>query len=148
LRTLSEAGVSTGVAIAPLIPGLNDHAIAEILRRAREAGAQRAFMVLLRLSSEVRTVFEERLHAAFPERAKKVLSALSQMRPRGAAESSFGTRFQGAGPRWEAVRGMFDVTCRRLGFREHRRDGSEIPMGPVQRLPAQPSLFDAPPRHP
>src|SRR5688572_23214747 len=49
IRRLSEAGVPVGVAVAPLIPGLNDFQVPEILARAREAGASSAFLVLLRL---------------------------------------------------------------------------------------------------
>src|SRR5690606_18888179 len=49
LRRLSDAGIPTGVSISPVIPGLNDDQIAEILTRAREAGARRAFMIMLRL---------------------------------------------------------------------------------------------------
>jgi DNA repair photolyase len=48
LARLSQAGVDTGIAVAPLIPGLNDHAIPELLERARAAGAKRASMTLLR----------------------------------------------------------------------------------------------------
>jgi DNA repair photolyase len=39
LRMLSEAGIPTGIAIAPVIPGLNDSHIAELLVRARDGGA-------------------------------------------------------------------------------------------------------------
>lgn len=38
LKALSDAGVATGIAIAPVIPGLNDTAIPELLARAHEAG--------------------------------------------------------------------------------------------------------------
>jgi hypothetical protein len=48
LRMLSDAGIATGVAIAPVIPGLNDPDIPEILERAHAAGARSAFMILVR----------------------------------------------------------------------------------------------------
>ncbi|MFY0537238.1 radical SAM protein [Nannocystis pusilla] len=38
LATLSAAGIRTGVAVAPVIPGLNDSQIPQILARARECG--------------------------------------------------------------------------------------------------------------
>jgi DNA repair photolyase len=123
LRALSEAGIATGVAVAPLIPGLNDSDVAEILGRAREAGARQAFSVLLRLPGPVRQVFEERLAAAFPERAKKVLSALAEARAAQDDPSAFGERMRGGGPRYEATRALFELTKRRLGFAADERAG-------------------------
>lgn len=116
LRRLSDAGVPTGVAIAPLIPGLNDSAVAEILERAKAAGASRAFLMLLRLPAEVGPIFEERLRASFPLRADKVLGALREMRGGTLYDSSFGTRMRGSGERWRAVEQLFSLQCRRLGL--------------------------------
>jgi len=116
LRALSEAGLTTGVALAPLIPGLNDAQVPEILERAREAGCRRAFLILLRLTVDVRSVFEERLRAAFPDRAGKVLGALREMRSGQAAPSDFGQRMRGSGPRWQAAVDLFELHKRRLGF--------------------------------
>jgi DNA repair photolyase len=45
LQRLSEAGISTGVSIAPVIPGLNEHDMPEIVLRARRAGATAATSV-------------------------------------------------------------------------------------------------------
>ena len=116
LRALSAAGLTTGVAIAPLIPGLNDAQVPEILERARDAGAQHAFTILLRLTGDVRPVFEERLRRAFPDRAGKVLRAHDELRADQAASSEFGARMVGAGPRWENAQRLFEVHARRLGF--------------------------------
>src|SRR5690606_7403806 len=94
-RVVSDAGIVTGVAVAPVIPGLNDHQIPTILAAARAAGATRAFMVLLRLPAEVRTVFQERLRAAFPERAAQVPSMLSALGDGHLQEARFGRRVLG-----------------------------------------------------
>ena len=61
MRKLSEAGVRVGVGIAPIIPGLNDRDIPELLMRAKESGAAFAFRTLLRLPGSVRAVFLRRL---------------------------------------------------------------------------------------
>jgi DNA repair photolyase len=120
LRILSEAGISTGVGVAPVIPGLNDSQISAVLERARSAGATSAFMTLLRLAGQTLPVFRERLERAFPERARKVWGAIQQTRGGKFNESRFGLRMHGVGPRWEAIRNLFDVECRRLGFNEER----------------------------
>lgn len=116
LRRLSEAGVPTGVAVAPLIPGLNDASVAEILERAKEAGATRAFVILLRLPAEVAPVFEERLRATHPLRADKVLAALREMHGGALTDPRFGARMRGAGERWRAIEQLFELQCRRLGL--------------------------------
>ncbi len=118
IRQLSAAGIPTAIAVAPLIPGLNEHAIPQIIEQAAEAGAESAFMILLRLTTEVRSVFEARLHEAFPDRASHVLSALAQSRKNNGSNSNFGTRMQGSGPRWEASEQLFQIACRRHGLRQ------------------------------
>jgi DNA repair photolyase len=116
LHRLSAAGICTGVAVAPLIPGLNEDQVPHILERAKQAGAQRAFMILLRLPAEVDTVFCERLTAALPLRANKVLHAIEDVREGKHNNSGFGRRMRGVGPRWEAIERMFEVYCRKLGL--------------------------------
>jgi DNA repair photolyase len=135
LRLLSEAGVPTGVLVAPMIPGLSDRDIPEILRRAKEAGARSAGTVLLRLPAEVLPVFEERIRKEFPTKADAILSALIEMRGGTKNESRFGARMHGVGPRWEIVEKLFDAWCRRLGL-----DGGEEHEAPRLR---QRTLFDA-----
>lgn len=116
LRVLSEAGIETGVAVAPIIPGLNDQDIGAVLTRAREAGARRAFYTLLRLPAEVRPVFLSRLRDALPLRAGKVERGIREMRDGRLNDPRFGERMQGSGVRWQAVRTFFEMQHKRLGF--------------------------------
>jgi DNA repair photolyase len=116
LEILSRAGVRTGVMVAPLIPGLSDSQIPEILRRAADAGATRAGHVLLRLPAEVKPVFEERLREALPLRADKVLHALQEMHGGQLYDPRFGHRMSGTGARWAAIDALFHAHCRRNGL--------------------------------
>jgi DNA repair photolyase len=118
LRCLADAGVPTGILVAPIIPGLNDTDVPELLERAKEAGARRASMTLLRLPAEVLPVFDQRLEEAFPERAQKVRNAILEVRGGQMNRSAFGERFQGRGPRWAAIEQLFSIHCRRLGLNE------------------------------
>lgn len=137
IRRLAEAGLDVGVAVAPLIPGLNDHQVPGVLERARDAGATRAFAVLLRLPGSSASVFERRLREAFPDRAEKVLSILTAMRDGRRNDSRFGDRMRGRGARFDAVEQLFSIHCRRLGleFRDEvgaLRDVLKREIGPVQ----------------
>jgi len=117
IATLAKAGVQVGVAVAPIIPGLTDVSLVEILTRARDAGAARAFMTMLRLPGEVKPVFLERIGQGLsPARQRHVLSAVADMRDGALNNSTFGERFRGQGPRWDALAGLFALTCQRLGL--------------------------------
>jgi len=143
LAALTRAGVPTGVGLAPVIPGLNDSDIPKVLARARKAGADRAFLTLLRLPAETLPVFEERLQESFPLRAQKILHAIEEVRGGRRNDSRFGSRMHGAGPRWEAIERVFDVETRRLGFRD---DSDDVPRSSSHiRSPRQPGLFDLDP---
>ncbi len=137
LRVLSDAGIPTGVAIAPVIPGLNDDQIPAVLEAARDAGAKHAFLILLRLDAEVEEIFLSRLREALPLSASKVESALRSMRGGGLKSTGFGSRMIGQGPRWKLVQDMFKMHCRRLGLETTVERIAEPPR-PVQR-----GLFDA-----
>ena len=47
IKTLSEAGIPTGVMVAPVIPGLTDEELPAIVQAAAEHGAIRAGYILL-----------------------------------------------------------------------------------------------------
>ena len=140
MRILADAGIPVGIAIAPIIPGLNDTNVPELLERAKEAGASVAFTQPLRLAAEVLPVFEERLQEAYPLRVNKVKNAVLELRGGKMNESAFGARFSGQGPRWAMIEKLFDAHCARLGLNKDRIS-SDVP--PTFRRPnKQLSLFD------
>ena len=116
MKTLHDAGVRVGIALAPLIPGLNDTQIPELLARAKESGASRAFMTLLRLPAEVEEIFFAQLDEAVPSRSAKVRHAIREMKDGALNRSSFGERMVGSGARWEAVEWLFQTCCKKHGI--------------------------------
>lgn len=130
LRTLADAGVPVGVSLAPVIPGLNDGDLPELLERARDAGATSAFMTLVRLPAEVLDVFAARLEASLPGRASKVWASLRDVRGGALDDRRFGHRMEGVGPRWKAIADLFAVQARRLGL-----ETGETPAGRAPREP-------------
>lgn len=131
IRVLSDAGIDTAVAVAPIIPGLNDDQIPEILSRARDAGAAAAFKILLRLPLEVGPIFEARMSEAFPLRAAKVMNAIRDTRGGRNADSRFSSRMVGQGARWAAIEGLFSTQCQRLGLDYLQGEAPDV--SPVRR---------------
>jgi len=134
LRILSEAGIETAVGVAPIIPGLNDDQIPEILTRARDAGAVSAFKILLRLPLEVHAIFEARLDETFPLRRAKVMSAIRDVRAGRHSDARFGSRMVGRGARWTILEQLFATHCKRLGL---DYEVGEAPHAAVDRGPSQ-----------
>lgn len=118
IRRLSEAGIPVGVNVAPVIPGLTDHEMPEILERAAEAGAVSAAWIMLRLPHAVKDLFADWLERHFPDRKEKVLNRLRDIRGGVLYDSRWGARMRGDGPFTEQVRQVFDVSCRKFGLNE------------------------------
>jgi len=119
MRVLSDAGVETGVAIAPIIVGLNDRSVPHVLSRAHTAGATHAFMTALRLDAQVQPIFFARLQETMPDAVGRVRSALHDVKPAsagGIADNRPGRRFVGQGARWKLVEDVFALHCERLGL--------------------------------
>jgi DNA repair photolyase len=116
MKTLSDAGIPTGISIAPIIPGLNDDMIPELLDRAHKAGACTATAGLLRLSGNVEPVFLDRMRQAFPERIGKITSRLREVRAGALTEGRFFRRQFGQGRYWEMIEQLFALSKRRAGF--------------------------------
>jgi DNA repair photolyase len=122
MSALSEAGIPTGVSISPIIPGLNEDDIPEVLARARAAGATAAACVPLRLSGSVEAVFFERMEQAFPDRIQKITNRIRDMRGGKLTESAFHQRHQGVGTYWQMIEQLYEVSRRRAGFTDEERD--------------------------
>jgi DNA repair photolyase len=115
LREIASAGIPAGVLVSPIIPGLTDHELEEILKAAAGAGVTSAGWLLVRLPLEVKTLFEEWLRRNFPTRAERVLGRIRAMRDGQLNDPRFGSRMRGSGPFAELLRRRFEIACRRLG---------------------------------
>jgi len=116
IRILADAGVPVGVFTAPVIPGLTDRDIPNVLEAAAEAGAKFAGMTMLRLPYAVAPLFEAWLAAHVPDRKDRVLARIRDMRGGKLNVSTFGERMKGKGVYAEQVYSLFKVHARRLGL--------------------------------
>ena len=119
IRALRDAGVPVGVMVAPVIPGLTDHEIPNIVAAAVEAGAKFAGHVVLRLPYAVAPLFEQWLATHFPDRKEKVLNRLRSMRGGKLYDAQFSKRMTGEGIFAEQIEQMFNVACRRAGIADN-----------------------------
>lgn len=116
IKELSRAGIPTGVLVAPIVPGLTDQEIPEILEHAADAGAKFAGYVMLRLPFGLKDLFENWLNEYFPDRKQKVINRLKSLYGDRLYNSTFHIRGRGAGPYAEQVANMFRISCRRYGL--------------------------------
>jgi DNA repair photolyase len=124
VETLAKAGVRVGVSVSPIVPGLNDEDIGDVLRAARDAGASHAFFVLLRLPGSVKETFEQALRDKLPLRADKVLRRVREAYGGRLYDPRWGVRGSGGGPYAETIRALFERTARRYGLRSDEREAS------------------------
>jgi len=129
--------------VAPIIPGLSDRGIAEVLERAAACGAKRAGYVPLRLPGSVQDVFLSRLRTALPDHARRVEQHVREMRGGRLNDSRFGSRMRGEGAYWESVRQLFDKTARRLNLIGERAAELVSADSPADPHTIQLPLFDA-----
>ena len=119
IEVLAQAGIPVTVMAAPMIPGLNDVELERLLQSAADAGARTAMYTVVRLPYEVKTLFEEWLHAHYPERAERVLSLIRETREGKLTDSEFHQRMTGQGAYADLIAQRFALAQKRYGFEKN-----------------------------
>lgn len=139
IRKLADAGIPVGVAAAPMIPGLNDSGMPEILKAAAESGARFGFYSVVRLPGAVREVFSGWLEEHFPQRKQKVLDRIRACHAGKMNSTAPGVRNRGTGEPAEQFRALFHAVARKTGL------ATKVPPLSTahfrRALPGQPELF-------
>ncbi len=136
---LADAGISVGIALAPIIPGYNDSDVPALLQKARECGAARAFMTMLRLPTEsLQTYFVARLEENVPTKAGKILNQIKRERGGKLNSSNFGERMRGTTEQWQITEKLFSLHYKRLGFGQENSAAKDT----ETTLPIQQNLFE------
>lgn len=120
IETLAKAGVPVGVSMSPVIPFVNEPELEQVLEAAAEAGATRAFSVVLRLPWEVNPLFQRWLEQHFPQRAARVMARVHDMRGGRDNDARFGSRMTGQGVWANLLRRRFDIATHQLGLNRER----------------------------
>lgn len=114
VKELSDAGVPVRVMVGPIVPGLTDHELEDILMETKIAGACGAGYTLLRLPREVRDLFVEWLGHHFPDRARKVMKLVRETHGGKDYDPAWGKRMRGSGVYAELIRQRFHRATVRL----------------------------------
>jgi DNA repair photolyase len=115
IATLVQAGIPTGVMVAPVIPAINDHELESIVRASARAGAKRAAYILVRLPHEVKDLFRDWLAQHYPDRAGHVMSLIRQSRGGKDNDPRFGHRMSGEGVFAQMIGRRFRRACQAAG---------------------------------
>ena len=118
IRALTEAGIPTGVLIAPVIPGLTEHEIPSILQAAAGSAQARPATSCSACPGPVAALFEDWLDRHRPEAKEKVLGRIRAMRRGRLNDPRFGHRMRGEGPAADLIRQLFHVSSRQLGLNQ------------------------------
>ncbi|MGE0566782.1 MAG: PA0069 family radical SAM protein [Bacteroidia bacterium] len=109
IQTLNENGVPCGVMFAPVIPGINNQDVPEVLRLAGLAGARSASYTMVRLNGSVGAVFKDWLEKNFPHRAERVWKMICETHDGNVSDSRFGVRMRGSGKYAEMTAQIFAI---------------------------------------
>lgn len=138
MEKLSGHGITTGLALAPVIPGYNEAQIPELLMKARDCGAKKAFMSMLHIDSDsIEQYFLEKLRANLPTKSEKIVNTMKRERNGRLQHRSFAERNKGATQQWRAAEELFQLHFAKLGFEKFVRE--EKPKASA--VPSQGSLF-------
>jgi DNA repair photolyase len=121
IRQIAQAGIPVNAMLAPIIPGLNDQEIPELVRQAAEAGASSAAYTVVRLNGVIGEIFEDWLREAYPDRADKVIRQIASLHGGKVNDSVFGRRMQGEGPWAETIASLFRVAMHKYLPNRHMK---------------------------
>lgn len=143
VRALREAGIPVGVMASPMIPGVNDAEMENIVAEAAAAGAESVHTTLLRLPHELAPLFTDWLEKHMPDRAAHVLSLIRQVRNGRLNDPDFHTRRRGDGPYADMLHQRFERAARQHGLegRGTSLDCSQFAIPGARTAPAQLNLF-------
>ena len=116
IRQLAAAGIPVRAMVAPVVPGLTDEEIPAILDAVAEAGAVDASFIMLRLPHGVKELFADWLEAHFPDRKRRVLNRVREIRGGRLNDPRFRSRMRGEGVYADQIRQLFETARRRAGL--------------------------------
>lgn len=122
VETMAKNGIPTGIMNAPIVPGLNDIHMHDVLKAASEAGALWAGYTVVRLNGAIGDIFKDWLFKAYPDRAEKVWNMISSCHEGHVNDSRWGNRMVGDGKIAELIRDQFHLYCKKFKLNETKME--------------------------
>jgi DNA repair photolyase len=122
IRSLAEAGIPVSALVAPVIPVLTDPELEAILAAVKDAGAQSAAYILLRLPHEVSDLFQQWLQTHYPLKAEHVMTRVRDTRGGKDYDSRFGVRMRGSGAFADIIAQRFSLASKKLDLKPREYD--------------------------
>jgi DNA repair photolyase len=139
MKTLADEGIRVGIGIAPVMLGYNDSDIPQLLEKAKQSGAAKAFMGMIHLDKDsIEQYFVQKLEEKLPTKADKILNHIRREYDGSLRHRNFDERGRGNTEEWELARQLFDLHYRRLGFERSEKTIELIEEKPIS---IQQSLF-------
>ncbi len=120
IEEMSQAGVRMGVMLGPMIPGLNDHEMHDIIKQASAAGALFSAYTFIRLNGAIKLLFHDWLYKNFPDRADKVWHMIEASHGGKVNDSDWGRRIKGSGNIAEMVAMQYRKYTQKYGLNHER----------------------------
>ncbi|PYG34428.1 PA0069 family radical SAM protein [Pelagimonas varians] len=116
IRRLTDAGIPVRVMAAPMVPALTDPELEAILAAGRDAGADAASWIMLRLPLEVAPLWQDWLKVHYPDRAGRIMGHLRDMHGGEAYSADWHKRMRGQGVYADMMAQRFRRAVRALGL--------------------------------
>lgn len=117
---LVHAGIPVHCSISPVIPAITDHFLEAIVSQCAAIGCHSLGWIPLRLPHEVAPLFREWLIVHYPDRAKKVMNIVQEMRGGRDNDPNFFTRMKPTGIWADLFSARFRGACSRTGIRKRK----------------------------
>lgn len=122
MESIAKIGAPVGLMIGPIIPGLNDHEIPDLMKAASDAGATKVGYTMVRLNGQLGDLFEHWVHQAYPNRAEKILNQIKGAHGGKLNDSRFGNRMRGEGRIVQSIHRMYEINkAKYFPKREHQK---------------------------
>lgn len=103
VEALSKNGIPVNVMMAPIIPGLNNHEVFNMVEMVSKFGAKSVAYTMVRLNGTIGEVFTDWAKKTLPDRASKIINQIKEVHGGSLNDSRFGVRMKGEGKIAEQV---------------------------------------------
>jgi DNA repair photolyase len=114
IEELSKAGVHVHAMLAPVIPGLNDHEMMDLMEAVSKAGAKNAGYIVVRLNGDVGPIFMDWVKKKYKDRAHRIINRILDAHGGQLNDSRMGIRMKGEGKYAEMIAAHFKLAKRRF----------------------------------